>query len=118
MKKIVIIEDNKVIQFLLRGLLKDAGYAVTSIFDGNEITTNKKVLIADLIILDMMIPHIYESSQLINIYKDLKTPIIVISSIDKEDGEYFTKKINARSFFNKPFNPTELVKEINFILNN
>jgi len=118
MKKIIIIEDDKVMQFLLRNLLKDAGYSVKSIVDGSEITANNKVLLmADLIILDMMIPHLYESSQLIDIYKSLETPIIVMSSIDKEDGEYFTRKINAHTFFNKPFEPEKLLNEVNIILN-
>jgi DNA-binding response OmpR family regulator len=117
MKKIVIIEDDKVTQFLLRNLFKDAGYSVLSIMDGREIASNKELLEADLIILDMMIPHIYESSELINIYKDLETPIIVISSIDKEDGMYFTKQINAHLFIEKPLDPDALLKEVDSILN-
>ena len=49
----------------------------------------------------MMIPHIYDSSELINLYKDNEAPVVVVSSIDKEDGLYFSKKINAQAFFSK-----------------
>ena len=103
MKEILIIEDDIVMQFLLRNLFTEAGYNIKSIMDGKDLYENKDVLSADLIILDMMIPHIYDSSDLINLYKDHKSPVVVVSSIDKEDGLYFCKKISAQAFFSKPF---------------
>jgi DNA-binding response OmpR family regulator len=118
MKKILIIEDDIVMQFLLRNLFTEAGYQIKSIMDGKELYGNKDALLADLIILDMMIPHIYESSELINLYKNHKSPVIVVSSIDKDDGLYFCKKINAQAFFNKPFESKELLKKVNSILTN
>lgn len=116
MKEILIIEDDKVMQLLLRNLFKDAGYAVESIMDGKDIL-DINTSSADLIIVDMMIPHVYESAELINLYKDHKAPIIVVSSIDEEDGIYFKKKINAQAFFSKPFDSKKLLKEVEVQLN-
>lgn len=115
MKEILIIEDDEVMQLLLRNLFSDAGYKVKSIMDGTDIN-DINISKSDLIIVDMMIPHIYESSDLIDIYKGHQVPIIVVSSIDKEDGLYFTKKINAQAFFNKPFKSSELLKKVNSLL--
>ena len=116
MKEILIIEDDIVMQFLLRNLFKNEGYKVNSIMDGMDLTGHKYIDTADLIIVDMMIPHVYNSTELINIYKDHISPIIVVSSIDKDDGLYFCKKINAQHFFNKPFKSTELLKKANSLL--
>tara|TARA_B100000809_G_C15135358_1_gene530316 strand:+ start:2287 stop:2679 length:393 start_codon:yes stop_codon:yes gene_type:complete len=116
MKKILIIEDDLVSQHLLRNMLALEGYITESIMDGSDILSDLTVLKSDLILLDMMIPHLYESSDLINLYKDVTTPIIVMSSIDKEDGEYFTKKIDAQAFFPKPLNYLELIIKINSVL--
>lgn len=116
-KKILIVEDDLVNQHLLRNMLTEEGYNIKSIVDGLEILSDSHVLEADLILLDMMIPHLYESSDLINLYKDINTPIIVMSSIDKEDGEYFANKINAIAFIEKPINYLELLVRINTLLN-
>jgi DNA-binding response OmpR family regulator len=97
-------------------MLTEEGYEVKSIVDGLEILSDSHILESDLILLDMMIPHLYESSDLINLYKDVSTPIIVMSSIDKEDGEYFANKINAIAFIEKPINYTELLVRVNTLL--
>lgn len=115
-KSILIIEDDLVNQHLLRNMLSDEGYLIKSILDGSDIIADASILTSDLILLDMMIPHLYQSSDLINIYKDLQTPIIVMSSIDKEDGEYFSRKIDALDFFEKPINYSSLLKIINSTL--
>ena len=117
MKSILIIEDDRVMQVLLRNLFIEAGYSVNSIMDGKDLIDDDEIFSTDLIIVDMMIPHLYESSDLINLYKNRKAPIIVISAIDKDDGIYFTKKINGQAFFNKPFNPKELLNTVNTLIN-
>ena len=53
---------------------------------------------------------------LINLYKDHKSPVVVISSIDKDDGLYFCKKINAQAFFSKPFDSKKLLKKVNSLI--
>jgi len=116
MKEILIIEDDAVMQHLLRNLFTDAGFKVKSIMDGKDIK-RETLSDSDLIIVDMMIPHIYESADLINLYSGQHSPIIVISSIDVDDGLYFKRKINAEAFFSKPINPSELLKEVKFHLN-
>jgi two-component system OmpR family response regulator/two-component system response regulator CpxR len=116
MKEILIIEDDIVMQFLLRNLFTDAGYKVNSIMDGTDLIDHKAIESADLIILDMMIPHVYDGSDLIKLYKGHESPIIVISSIDKEDGLYFSKKIDAQAFFNKPFESEDLFKKVKLLL--
>ena len=66
----------------------------------------------------MMLPNIYDSSELISIYQDLEIPIIVISSIDEEDGLYFAKKINALAFFKKPIDHEKFLIKVNSVLKN
>jgi DNA-binding response OmpR family regulator len=116
MKKIAIIEDDKVTQYLLSSLLVKEGFKVKSIIDGNEILENEKVLISDLIILDIMLPNIYDTTKLVKLYENLNIPIIVISSMDKYDGIYFTKRINGESYFSKPFDYRVIIKEVKDLL--
>ena len=117
MKEITIIEDDKVMQYLLKSQLVKHGYKVNSVIDSKEIFENDKLLNVDLIILDIMMPNMFDSSKLISIYQKIKVPIIVISSMEKDDGIYFTKKIEGECFFKKPFEHRDIINEVNALLN-
>ncbi len=118
MKTILIIEDDKVTQFLLNNAFQNQGYNTKSIHDGRDLIKNESLIQGDLIILDIMMPNIYDSSQLVALYEKISIPIIVISSMEKEDGIYFTKKIGGESFFSKPLDPNILVNEVNDVFRN
>ncbi len=116
MKEITIIEDDKITQYLLKMLLVKEGYIVNCVIDGNEIFENESLLAVDLIIVDIMLPTIFNSAKLISLYKNIVAPIVVISSMKKFDGISFTKKINGESFFGKPFDLKEIIYEVNDLL--
>jgi DNA-binding response OmpR family regulator len=116
MKKITIIEDDRVTRSLIQKLLRKEGYIVHGIEDAEDLVNNVYTINADLVIADIMMPHVYDVGKLISIYQNLDKPIIVISSMDSYDGIYFTKKINGESFFQKPLDFRDLVKEVNDLL--
>ena len=116
MKEITIIEDDRITQFLLKTLLLKEGYIVNCVMDGKEILEKKSLFSVDLVILDIMMPNMYDSAKLISVYQNITAPIIVMSSMDKSDGIYFTKKINAESYFTKPLDHRDIINEVNDIL--
>lgn len=116
MKKITIIEDDRVTRLLLHKLLKKAGYIINEIDNAEDLINNVHNINADLLIVDIIMPYVYDVGKLISIYQNLDRPIIVISSMDTYDGVYFTKKINGESFFPKPIDFRGLVKEVNDLL--
>lgn len=117
MKKITIIEDDRITRHLLQSLLRKEGYIVHCIDDGEDLMSNVNQINADLVIADIMMPNIYDSSKLISIYQNINKPIIVISSMDTFDGVYFTKKIDGESFFPKPLDFRTIIEEVNDLLN-
>lgn len=116
MKKITIIEDDRITRHLLQSLLRKEGYAVHCIEDGEDLINNVCKINSDLVIADIMLPDVYDVGKLISIYQNINRPIIVISSMDTYDGVYFTKKIDAESFFPKPLDFRDIVKEVNELL--
>ncbi|HOS42005.1 MAG TPA: response regulator, partial [Spirochaetota bacterium] len=55
-RKILIIDDDAKLQDLLRAYLSDNGFAVASLFDGNEASSAIEKEGPDVVLLDIMLP--------------------------------------------------------------
>ncbi|PKO11122.1 MAG: two-component system response regulator [Chloroflexi bacterium HGW-Chloroflexi-2] len=120
-KKIVYIEDDLEMTYLIKMILERKGYEIISTNDGMEgfeIIEREK---PDLVLLDLMMPNIDGW----DIYHQLKSnentnqiPVIVISAkaqpIDKVLGIQIAK---VNNYISKPFKPQELLESIESILN-
>ena len=120
-KKIVYIEDDLEMTYLIKMILERKGYEIISTNDGMEgfeIIEKEK---PDLVLLDLMMPNIDGW----DIYHQLKSnedtnqiPVIVISAkaqpIDKVLGMQIAK---VNNYISKPFRPQELLESIESILN-
>jgi DNA-binding response OmpR family regulator len=120
-KKIVYIEDDLEMTYLIKIILERKGYEIISTNDGLEgfeLIVREK---PDLVLLDLMMPNIDGW----DIYHQLKSsdttnqiPVIVISAkaqpIDKVLGMQIAK---VNNYIGKPFKPQELLESIESILN-
>jgi DNA-binding response OmpR family regulator len=118
MKKILIIEDDKIIINILEFLLKKEGFETHIAKDGIEGIEKIETIQPDLIISDIMMP--YKSGLEITLFSKSnypKIPIIMISALGKEDQtviEVFN--LGVDEFVAKPFDPNELVKKVKHLL--
>lgn len=118
MKKILVIEDDKIINNIIEFLLKKEAYFIDVARDGNEgfdmINQNNY----DLIITDIMLP--YKSGLEVTSYVKTnfpKIPIIIISALGKEDLTIIEAfKLGADDLVAKPFNPIELILRVKRLL--
>ncbi|MDY3934339.1 MAG: response regulator transcription factor [Bacilli bacterium] len=115
MKKIMIVEDDKVIREELIDLLKGANYQTSFVRDFansfNEIIDAK----ADLIILDINIPYTNGEILLKNIRKSLGVPVIMVTSKNTIEDEVLSYSNGADDYITKPYNPTILLLKIQAI---
>lgn len=114
MKKVLIIEDDKIIKGIIEFILRKEGYNIEFATDGLLALEKIKSFQPDLVITDVMLP--YKSGLEIIMYaktKNPKTPIIVISSLGKEDSTVSEAiKLGANDILAKPFNPIELTSKV------
>ena len=120
-KQILAIDDSKAIRFLLQTVLgKD--YTVVTAPDGcSAMYYLSKRNLPDLIITDAQLPdmqdwELIEQLTTSGIYRDI--PVMVISSLDKTQVEARCQEFGVAQYFTKPFNPVDLIKAVEQVLNN
>lgn len=115
-KKILIVEDQTYMIRLIQYNMENAGFDVDSVFNGEEAINYLHQNIPDLIILDLMMPKINGLEVLSSIRSDLKTrdlPVIILTARGQKIDETNAMEAGANLFMTKPFNPTELVEQVN-----
>lgn len=112
MKKILIVEDEKIIRNELKSLLENSGYLVFMLekFDNvKEDIKNNKV---DLILMDINLPNKNGEILLKEIRKESNIPIIMVTSRGGEVDEVLSIAYGADDYITKPYNPTILLLRI------
>lgn len=80
MKKILIIEDEKVISLELQTLLKNYGYDAMILNDFNDVKNKVLQMNPDLILLDINLPNLNGEMVLKEIRKESNVPVIMVTS--------------------------------------
>lgn len=115
-KKILIIDDDPVIQETLSLYLSHEDYDVVSAFDGREGVEKFNTEKPTLIILDMMMPHLNGNDVCREIRKTSNVPIIMLTAKSEEIDKILGLELGADDYMTKPFSMRELVARINTIL--
>ena len=112
MHKILIIDDEKDICFLISEILKDEEYITTSALNSDDAIKKFNENKPDLIILDVWLSNSkLDGIELLKEFKSLdKTiPIIIISGYGTVDLAVKSIKNGAYDFLEKPFNSDKLI---------
>ena len=111
-KKILIVDDEKMIINLLTHNLKKEGYDVIEAHDGLEaidVALSKK---PDLILLDIMLPKLDGLSVCKRIKNAMNVPILMVSAKDEELDKIVGLELGADDYITKPFSVRELLARI------
>ncbi|MCK5413618.1 MAG: response regulator [Candidatus Pacebacteria bacterium] len=122
-KKIFIMEDEKILQNILMKKLSSNGYEVRAVDDGSEgITIIEDGYVPDLILLDMLMPHVdgfYVLEKLKNDEKYSSIPIIIISNSGQPVEVEKALSLGIVDYLVKAdFNPNEVLEKVNKYFNN
>lgn len=112
MKKIMIVEDDKVIAEELYNLLKSSNYDAIILTDFKNAKNEILKSGVDLILLDINIPILNGEILLKEIRKESNVPIIMVTSKTSETDEVLSYSYGADDYIIKPYNPTILLLKI------
>ena len=119
-KRVLVVDDDRVIQQLLEVNLELEGYDVVgTASDGREALDKIAKLSPDLVILDIMMPKMDGMAVCRHLKADPETakiPVILLSAraqdMDIRDG----LDIGANAYLTKPFDPVELLDVVGRLL--
>ena len=115
-KKVLVVDDEKMIVKGLRFSLEQDGMDVDCAYDGEEALTAIKQNTYDVVLLDVMLPKFsgFDVCQQVREFSDV--PIIMLTA----KGETFDKvlglELGADDYVVKPFEPKELIARIRAVL--
>ena len=116
MKKILVVEDEKDIQNIIKAFLENAEYKVETADDGldaiNLIQNNNY----DLILLDIMLPKVDGFTICEMIRKNSNVPIIILTALTDEESQLKGFDKLADDYITKPFSMPILLKHVEAIL--
>lgn len=118
-KKILIIEDEKMVNYFLETRLKKEGFNVEIALNGQEALHKVYNKGYDLILTDMMIPNISGLELIMRIKKselNSNVPILVLSGLSSADLIVDVLAIGVNDYITKPFSIKVLMAKINQLL--
>ena len=119
MKKILVIEDSRLVSELLKIELCKREYEVTVRDDGLEGLKTAKEIVPDLILLDVMLPSMngFKICRLLKFDKRYKEiPVIILTTRSLEDDKKIGMTSGADGYMAKPFNIDKLVEKMESLM--
>jgi two-component system phosphate regulon response regulator PhoB len=112
MAKILIVDDEPSIRFLITATLEDEGYQLFEAVDGREAAKMVEKVKPDLIILDVMMPEITGYELCAQLKRDPATQkiiVVMLTAKGQEQDRLSSQQAGADQFLLKPFSPMELI---------
>jgi len=109
---VLVIEDEKQMQRLLRVILESAGYKVHVAGTGNDGIQQAARFSPHVIILDLGLPDIEGLTVLKRLREFCQTPVVVLSVRNEEDDKVLALENHADDYVTKPFGARELIARL------
>ena len=116
MIKALLIDDDQKLGNLLKNYLKTFDIDLSVVNDPREGITTINDLDPDLLILDVMMPHINGFDLCKKIREESNKPIIILSARGESDDKVKGIDLGADDYLSKPFEARELVARIHGLL--
>lgn len=112
--KILICEDEEIMLTALEFRLQRQGLKVVVAKDGKQAIDIIEQESPDLVVADIMMPHVsgLELIQHLREKKKSDLPVIVISALEHDETVLEAFRLGATDFITKPFKPNELILRI------
>jgi two-component system phosphate regulon response regulator OmpR len=114
--RVLIIDDDRKIQKLLREYLEDNGFSVLNLPDGTLALETIRRESPDLLILDIMLPGKDGLEILKEVRRDFDLPVIMLTAKGEETDRIVGLELGGDDYLAKPFNPRELLARIKAVL--
>ena len=117
MYTVILVEDEKDLNSLIKTYLENAGYNVISYLNGKDALDNVNIK-SHLWILDIMLGDDVSGYDIIKKIREVneEIPVIFTSARDKDLDKIIGLELGSDDYITKPYSPKELVLRVNNII--
>lgn len=113
---ILVVDDEPKVTRLARDYLEKNGFRVVSASDGQSALTTARRERPDLIILDLMLPHMDGREVCRILRRESDVPIIMLTALSEEIDQVTGLEIGADDYITKPFSPRAMIARVRALL--
>ncbi|AOZ76940.1 transcriptional regulator [Clostridium pasteurianum] len=113
---ILIIDDDENIADIIKIYLESSGYNTRLCYDGKEAMNTFIECKPDLVLLDVMLPHVDGIDVLKSIRKEYETPVIMLTAKGETFDKVLALELGADDYIVKPFEAKELIARVKAVL--
>ncbi|MDK2902987.1 MAG: two-component system, OmpR family, response regulator [Clostridiales bacterium] len=114
--RIMVVEDEERMRQLLHLYMQNEGFEVLEASDGQQALELFEQYPTDLVILDVMLPHVDGWTVCRQIRQASQVPIIMLTARGEENDKLFGFDLGVDDYVVKPFSPKELVARVKALL--
>ena len=115
-KRILVVDDEKIVTEVLERYLKREGYEVAVANNGAAALDFTRRWSPDLVVLDLMLPDIDGLEVCRRLREGRAIPIIMLTAKGDETDRIVGLEVGADDYVVKPFSPRELVARVKSVL--
>ena len=118
-RRILLIEDNPATVELIRDSLSVEGFTVVAMTDGASGLAQIRKCPPDLLLLDLMLPHVSGLDICKQVRADpslTRLPILMLTALGDETDRVIGFAVGADDYVSKPFSPRELIARVKALL--
>ena len=116
MASILIAEDEKNMQDIIAEYMRKGGHTCLTADDGVDALILLKSTPVDLLILDIMMPHL-DGFSVCRLAREMgNTPVILLTAKSSEEDKLKGYEYGADDYMTKPFSPRVLLAKVNALL--
>lgn len=113
---VLVVDDEKALRDFVRRNLEVRGFQVFSASSGLEALALFQNNNVDLVVLDLMMPHMDGLETVRRIRQNSLVPVIILSALGEEEDKIRALDMGADDYLTKPFGVGELLSRIQAVL--
>lgn len=113
---VLVVDDEKALRDFVRRNLEVRGYKVLTASNGLEALALFKNQNIELVIMDIMMPHMDGLEAMRRIRQDSHVPIIILTAMGEETDKVRAFDLGADDYLTKPFGVGELLGRVKAVL--
>jgi two-component system, OmpR family, response regulator RegX3 len=115
-RRVLLVEDEKVIRDAIEAYLEREGFWVTPVGDGAAALEAAEKHPFDLVVLDLMLPKVPGEEVARKLRDSSDVPIIMLTAKGAEEERVAGLEMGADDYLVKPFSPRELIARVRALM--